>query len=73
MAIIHCCKDCPDRKIVNGVRCHSTCEKYLAEEAANKKRLEEAYAENKTNEYYNSICANRADQLVKYRKRRKYG
>lgn len=39
------CKDCKDRsvKIIDGkvVRCHSTCEKYIAASTANNKNLEQ--------------------------------
>lgn len=37
-SIIKCCYKCPDRKIVDGVRCHSWCERY-AEEAANNEKI----------------------------------
>lgn len=46
MAKINCCKDCPDRKIVDGVRCHSWCEKYAKENAENQKILTKAFYEN---------------------------
>lgn len=50
-SIINCCKDCPDRKIVDGVRCHSWCEKYAAEDALNKKRLKETHDYNQAREF----------------------
>ena len=46
MAKINCCKDCPDRKIVDGVRCHSWCEKYNKENTENQKILTKAFYEN---------------------------
>lgn len=73
MGIIHCCKGCPDRKIVDGKRCHSTCERYLKEAAENQKRLDAAYEESKNNEYFSETVAKRFDRDVKYKKRRKYG
>ncbi len=33
MSVIRCCKGCTDRKMVDGVRCHSWCEKYANERA----------------------------------------
>lgn len=51
MAKINCCKDCPDRKIVDGVRCHDWCEKYTREAAANKRQLDEKFNDRFAVEY----------------------
>lgn len=42
-SIIRCCKDCPDRKIVDGVRCHDWCERYAKESATNKQCLDDKF------------------------------
>ena len=70
MSKIKCCHNCPDRKFVNGVRCHSWCERYNQEleqhiaesKKANKKNFDSKY-------YVDTVCA-RKDSYAKYRKRR---
>lgn len=50
-SIVQCCKDCPDRKIVDGIRCHSWCDKYAKEAAANKRQLDEKFNDRFAAEY----------------------
>lgn len=64
--IFGCCKDCPDRKIVDGVRCHSWCEKYKAEQESNAKRLKQIRIDSVMTDY---IKTNRT-RIIKRRNRR---
>lgn len=67
---IKCCLGCPDRKIVNGVRCHSWCERY-AEAVARETELRAKYRlQNLNRKYVGDIVAYKKDQAAKYHKRR---
>ena len=53
-SIIKCCYKCPDRKIVDGVRCHSWCERYAEEAALNDGIMKDIQYKNDVRDFVNS-------------------
>ena len=72
MPMIKCCLGCPDRKIVDGVRCHSWCERYAREAAENREMLRRKYLDGLSRQYAGDLVAEKKDESAKYRKRRRH-
>lgn len=70
MGVIKCCHHCTERAIVNGVRCHSWCERYKKERAKRDEMLEAEYRRKNEGRYYEDTIVKKMNDGVMHRKRR---
>ena len=70
MIHINCCHGCTDRKIVNGVRCHSWCQTYKDEVAEHHRKMKEYTEGAEAHQYACTTVTKKLDKAAKRHKRR---